>query len=75
MWPDYEHSFTMETKLNFGKYKGTTVKELFDLDKDSYLLWIYENFNATFSKEIEEELEWRLAENDDIARSFIWGLE
>jgi len=68
-------SFSMETKLNFGKYKGTTIKELFDLDKDSYLLWIYENFDANFSKEIVDELEWRLAENEDIARSFMWGSE
>ena len=35
--------------------------------------WVYENFDADFSKEIEQELEWRLAESNDIARSFMWG--
>lgn len=66
-------SFSMETVLDFGKHKGKTIKELFDADEDSYLMWIYENFDADFSKDIEQELEWRLAESNYIARSFMWG--
>ena len=66
-------SFSMKTVLDFGKHKGKTIKELFDADEDSYLMWVYENFDADFSKEIEQELEWRLAESNDIARSFMWG--
>lgn len=66
-------SFSMETILDFGKHKGKTIKELFDADEDSYLMWVYENFDADFSKDIEQELEWRLAESNDIARSFMWG--
>lgn len=51
----------MKTVLDFGKHKGKTIKELFDADQDSYLMWMYENFHADFSKDIEQELEWRFA--------------
>jgi len=63
----------METILDFGKHKGKTIKQLFDEDEDNYLMWVYGNFEADFSKDIEQELECRLAESNDIARSFMWG--
>ena len=71
--PDVRRSFSMSTVLDFGKHKGKTIKQLFDMYEDTYLMWIYENFDAAFSKDIEQELEWRLAESKDIARSYMWG--
>ena len=71
--PVVRRSFSMGTTLDFGKYKGKTIKQLFDEDEDSYLMWVYENFDANFSKDIEKELEWRIAESNDISRSFMRG--
>lgn len=66
-------NFNMETILDFGKHKNKTIKELFDADENSYLMWIYDTFDADFSKEIEQELECRMGESSDLSRSIIWG--
>lgn len=68
-------SFSMETVLDFGKHKGKTIKQLFDEDEESYIMWMFENIDGKWSFEIERELEWRQAESDQIGGDFIWGID
>lgn len=68
-------SFSMETVLDFGKHKGKTIKQLFDEDEESYIMWMFENIDGKWSFEIERELEWRQAESDQIGRDFMWGID
>ncbi len=68
-------SFYMCTVLDFGKHKGKTIKQLFDADEESYVMWMYENIDGNWSSEIERELEWRQAESNQIGRDFMWGID
>ena len=68
-------SFSMDTVLDFGKHKGKTIKQLFDGDEESYVMWMFENIDGNWSGEIERELEWRQAESNQIGRDFMWGFD
>ena len=68
-------SFSMDTVLDFGKHRGKTIKQLFDADEDSYVMWLFENIDGNWSSEIERELEWRQAESNQIGREFMWGFD
>ena len=68
-------SFSMDTVLDFGKHKGKSIKELFDADEESYVMWMFENIDGNWSGEIERELEWRQAESNQIGRDFMWGVD
>ena len=68
-------SFSMETVLDFGKHKGKTIKQLFDEDEESYIMWMFENIDGKWSSKIEGELECRQAESDQIGRDFMWGID
>ena len=67
--------FTMETILDFGKHKGKSIKQLFDEDEESYIMWMFENIFGNWSTEIEHELEWRQAESEQLGRDFMWGID
>lgn len=73
--PDVMRSFSMDTVLDFGKHKGKSIKELFNADEESYIMWMFENIDGNWSGEIERELEWRQAESNQIGRDFMWGLD
>jgi hypothetical protein len=68
-------SFSMDTVLDFGKHRGKTIKQLFDADEDSYVMWLFENIDGNWSSEIERELECRQAESNQIGRNFMWGFD
>lgn len=67
-------NFTKETILDFGKHKGKSIKQLFDEDEESYIMWMFENIDGNWSTEIEQELEWRQAESDQLGRDFMWDI-
>lgn len=71
--PAVMRSFSMQTVLEFGKYKGKSIQQLFDEDEESYVMWMFENIDGKWSSEIERELEWRQAESNQIGRDFMWG--
>lgn len=64
--------FEMETILSFGKHKGKSIKDLFNEDEESYIMWMFENIDGKWSPEIERELEWRLAESSQLKMDHIW---
>ena len=72
---DVMRSFSMNTVLDFGKHKGKSIKELFDADEESYIMWMFENIDGNWSSEIERELECRQAESNQIGRDFMWGFD
>jgi len=72
--PAVVRSFSMDTVIDFGKHKGKSIKQLFDEDEESYVMWMFENIEGNWSGEIERELEWRQAESNQIGRDFMWGL-
>ena len=73
--PAVMRSFSMNTVLDFGKHKGKSIKELFDADEESYIMWMFEAIDGNWSGEIERELEWRQAESNQIGRDFMWGVD
>jgi hypothetical protein len=73
--PAVMRSFSMDTVIGFGKHKGKSIKQLFDADDESYVMWMFENIEGNWSGEIERELEWRQAESNQIGRDFMWGLD
>ena len=40
-----------KTFLQFGKHRGSTVKEVMDIDMD-YMIWVKKTLNLTFSKDV-----------------------
>jgi hypothetical protein len=40
-----------KTRLQFGKHRGSTVKDVMDQDMD-YMIWVKANLNLTFSKDV-----------------------
>jgi hypothetical protein len=73
--PAVMRSFSMDTVLDFGKHKGKSIKELFDADEESYVMWMFENIEGNWAGEIERELEWRQAESNQIGREIMWGFD
>lgn len=69
------NNFTMETILNFGKHQGKSIKQLFNEDQESYIMWMFEKIDGNWATEIERELEWRQAESYQIGRDFMWGID
>lgn len=65
-----------EDRMDFGKYKGKSVKEVFESDP-TYLWWAMKNTNRTnFEKEVKNAVEKRKKEIDDeiyLAMSLDWG--
>lgn len=48
-------TFNIKTLFRFGKHKGEPIGEVIDKDPE-YVLWVQENLNMTFSKEIKTKL-------------------
>jgi len=60
----FETKMTFDTKLNFGKYKGYTIKEVYDRNA-SYLRWALENTNKLVLSDKDIELIEEKAEAED----------
>lgn len=60
----------MDTILNFGKYKGQFLEDVFDIDR-SYIEWIYKNHNSEVLKEECYELLYpkSIGKVEDIVRN------
>jgi len=48
--------FSFDTVMQFGKYQGSTVRELID-EEPSYISWLFEKETVTFDNEVIKELE------------------
>jgi hypothetical protein len=63
--PNNRHNFrSLNDILDFGKYKGMSIKDVYKIDA-SYLLWAIENINRF---DLPEELELRIEEKADEER-------
>lgn len=65
--------YDMDTELDFGKHRGKTIKELFDLEENNYVNWLHHKSSYVLSDRIVCELRLINFENEDIKRSFTLG--
>lgn len=63
----------MNTKLDFGKFKGKTIKELFDMDKENYIYWMYHKTDYVLSEKVINCLNVIDFENNDLRREISIG--